>query len=203
MPTSPQSHINQSCENVKNDLWLAGLIFSTTHLSLSLSTSISPPRIFPAFSICVRQLFGLLPVKLHERTGGCTFQPNIALHSGNSLPCLFPSARSLFLSAPSPSSRFIHPAYAFPSLAHTQAAVCWCSSSVSCCLFCTLWCIFKFSHASSLSICTPTCLMSLLFTEKSCTHKGTQNCFVTTGTLICTNPPQKTGDFIVRWVSLD
>lgn len=124
---------------------------SSTHLSLSLSTSISSPcpRISPALSICVRQLSGRLPVKLHERTGGCTFQPNITLHSGNSLPCLFPSARPLFLSASYRSSRLVRPAYTFPSLAHTRAAVCLCSGSVSSNSFCTLWCIFRFSHASS------------------------------------------------------
>lgn len=45
-------------------------------------------HISPTLSVCVGQLSGLLPVKLHERTGGCTFLLNIALHSGDSLPCL-------------------------------------------------------------------------------------------------------------------
>lgn len=108
------AHKSKIAQNMKNDLWLVLLILSSTYLSLFLSKSISP-CISPALSICVRQLFGLLPVKLHERTGGCTFQPNIALHSGNSLPCLFPSACSLFLSVPSRSSSVVRPVLAFPS----------------------------------------------------------------------------------------
>lgn len=56
--------------------------------------SVSPnPSYFlhssPSLSVCVGQLSGLLPVKLHERTGGSTFLLNIALHSGDSLPCLW------------------------------------------------------------------------------------------------------------------
>lgn len=51
-------------------------------IHLIFSTSL-PPSL-----VCVRQLSGLLPVKLHERTGGGTFLLNIALHSGDSLPCL-------------------------------------------------------------------------------------------------------------------
>lgn len=40
----------------------------------------------PSLSLCVRQLSGMLPVKLHETTGGCTFLLNITLHSGGFLP---------------------------------------------------------------------------------------------------------------------
>lgn len=47
-----------------------------------------------------RQLFGLPPVELHEWTGGCTFLPNIALHSGDSLPSPASLARSLALHPP-------------------------------------------------------------------------------------------------------
>lgn len=63
-------------------------ILFSTHLSL-------PPSSLSPLS-AVRQLAGLLPVKLHERTGGSTFLLNIALHSGDSLPS-FPLLPSLCL----------------------------------------------------------------------------------------------------------
>lgn len=80
MPTSPQSHINQSCENVKNDLWLAGLIFSTTHLSLSLSTSISPlasfrpsPSVSDSSLVCCQSSYMSEQAAVHSsRTLLCT-----------------------------------------------------------------------------------------------------------------------------------
>lgn len=75
-----------NCENMKNDpCELVSLLLSSTHLPLTKSILFSPRLSHP---LCVRQLFGLLPVKLHERTGGCTFLLSIALHSGDSLPCL-------------------------------------------------------------------------------------------------------------------
>lgn len=75
--------------------------------SLSLESILFSPHLLPpSLPACVRQLSGLLPVKLHERTGGGTFLLNIALHSGDSLPCLPLSLSALcffllfFLSVP-------------------------------------------------------------------------------------------------------
>lgn len=75
---------------MKNDLWLIVQLFlpsTPPHSSFSPNPSYFL-HISPSLSVCVRQLSGLLPVKLHERTGGSTFLLNIALHSGDSLPCL-------------------------------------------------------------------------------------------------------------------
>ncbi len=85
----------------KHEKWS---VISCATFSCPPPVSLSPnpsyfPHVSPALSVCVRQLSGLLPVKLHERTGGRTFLLNIALHSGDSLPCL---------SLPLPALCFVH-----------------------------------------------------------------------------------------------
>lgn len=84
------------------NLWkhekLSAITFATLlHPSSSHQIHLIFPHISPSLSVCVGQLSGLLPVKLHERTGGSTFLLNIALHSGDSLPCLSLPLPSMFL----------------------------------------------------------------------------------------------------------
>lgn len=84
---NPQERITLNCENMKNDRrLLVQLLLSSTHLALTIFHISLPPSLL--LCVSVRQLSGLLPGTLHERTGGSTFLLNIALHSGDSLPCL-------------------------------------------------------------------------------------------------------------------
>lgn len=113
-------HITQYCcwgyitlnsEDMNNYPWLLVQYFmSSTHLLLTKSILFSTHP--PSRSACVRQLSGLLPVQLHERTGGSTFLLNIALHSGDSLPSLpLPSlcfCPFLYCTVPSNWSRGLH-----------------------------------------------------------------------------------------------
>lgn len=85
-----QDYTTLNRENIEKWSVITCATLLVLHPSLSPNPSSFlhiPPSLLPP-SVSVRQLAGLLPVKLHERTGGSTFLLNIALHSGDSLPCL-------------------------------------------------------------------------------------------------------------------
>lgn len=89
-------HITQLSRIHNSELWNWKKCTEITCATLLVLHSCSHhfPHIPPSLLLCVsvRQLSGLLPGTLHERTGGRTFLLNIALHSGDSLPslCLCP-----------------------------------------------------------------------------------------------------------------
>lgn len=205
MPTSTQLHINQSCENIKNDVWLVWLILSSTHLSLlSQHIHLTPPpaslRASPSVSdsslVCCQSSY---------------MSEQAAVHSSWTLLCT--------QGIPSPVSS---PPLALCFCLRCAVAPGWTVKSMSSPLLVTLrlppvcaqvqWAVTYFAPCGAFftfhtlpSICTATCLLILIFTDKRTlhAHRRLKNGFVTTGSPTCTNPPLKTGGFIVCWVSLD
>lgn len=88
----PSTSLTHSLKLWKREKWPA-ITCATLHPSPSHQIHLISSH---PLRVSVRQLSGLLPVKLHERTGGRTFLPNIALHSGDSLHCSSPSFSPLF-----------------------------------------------------------------------------------------------------------